>query len=90
MFWPPGGGTELRLNAWTTYSFVGDDRIEIAGSCRHEDPCTGTYTVTLDGDTLELSDDEGRMLLELSGPPSDYPPPRVVGPSPSPTPSVTE
>ena len=86
MLWPPGGGTELRLNAWTTYTFVGPDQIEITGSCRHEDPCTGAYTVTLDGDTLELFDEEGRMRLERTGPPSAVPPPKVVGPSASPTP----
>jgi hypothetical protein len=90
MLWPPDGGTELRLNAWTTYTFVDPDQIEVTGSCRHQDPCTGTYTVNLDGDSLELADAEGRMFLERAGPPSEVPPPRVPGPSPSPTPTASE
>jgi hypothetical protein len=88
--WPPGVGSEIRLNATTRYRVVGDRQVEFVGSCRHADPCTGVYTTTLSGDKLEIWDVEGRLTLTRMGPAGQELPPTVVGPSPSPTPAATE
>jgi len=86
MDWPPDGGDEIRLNVTGAYFRRDDGTIEFVGTCRHEDPCTGTYEAVLKDDTLLLSSSEARLELERAGPPSQRPPPEVMGPSPSPTP----
>jgi len=88
--WPPGGGGEVRLNGTTRYQTVGERQVEFVGSCRHADPCTGVYTATLSGDRLEIGNAEGRLTLAHSGPAGQELPPTVVGPSPSPTPTLTK
>ncbi|MCP4524986.1 MAG: hypothetical protein GY833_03580 [Aestuariibacter sp.] len=90
MQWPPDIGSDIRLNKTAEYSLVGERQIEFVGACRHQDPCTGIYTATLKGDELQIFDTEGRLELKLVGPPSEDLPPTVVGPSPSPTPAVTQ
>jgi hypothetical protein len=90
MEWPPDVGGDIRLNKTAEYSLVGEHRIEFVGACRHQYPCTGIYTVTLEGDELQIFDMEGKLELKWVGPPSKGPPPTVVGPSPSPTPAVTQ
>jgi hypothetical protein len=87
--WPPETGSEVRLNKTAEYYLVGEQQIAFVGACRHQDPCTGTYTVTLKGDELRISDAGESMTLERVGPPSNDLPPPVVGPSPSPTPTST-
>jgi hypothetical protein len=84
--WPPETRSDTRLNKTAEYALVGEDQIEFVGSCRHRDPCTGTYTATLEGDKLRIFDAEGRLELSRVGPPSKGLPPTAVGPSPSPTP----
>jgi hypothetical protein len=83
---PPGTGSGVRLNKTAAYSLVGEDQMQIVGACRHQDPCTGVYSVTLKGDDLTIFDAEGRLELRRAGPPSLDLPPTVVGPSPSATP----
>ena len=86
MPWPPDGGHELTLNATATYVLDGD-RLEITGACRHEDPCAGTYNVTLKGRRLTLHDGESQMTLTYTGPPGESIPRRAPGPTASPTPA---
>ncbi len=86
MRWPPDGGEEIRLNKTTQYTLRGDNQIQFEGSCRHEDPCTGVYTVTRTADTLRIFDDSGALNLQWVAPPAEIPPPAVEGPAPSPTP----
>ena len=88
--WPPGKGREVRLNGTTRYRTVGERQIEFTGSCRHADPCTGVYTVTLSGARLEIWDADGRLRLTRAGPAGQELPPTVVGPSPSPTPALAK
>ena len=86
--WTPGGA--VRLNKTATYSLVGERQIEFLGACRHQDPCTGAYTMALSGDRLQIFDADGILTLTRIGPPGKDLPPRVVGPSPSPTPAVVD
>jgi hypothetical protein len=86
--WTPG--VDVRLNKTARYSLVGERQIEFVGACRYQDPCTGVYTMTLSGDRLQIFDADGILTLTRIGPPGKGLPPRVVGPSPSPTPAVTE
>ena len=86
--WPPGTGSELRLNRTGQYALVAPDQIEFPGSCRHQDPCTGHYSLNLVGDRLQIEDAESKLLLDLAGPISREQPPGILGPSPSPTPPV--
>jgi hypothetical protein len=88
--WPPGDGSEVRLNVSAKYSLVDEQQIEFIGACRHQDPCTGTYTVVVRGDELQIFDADGRLALKRVGPPSKELPPTIVGPVPSPTPVNTE
>ena len=88
--WPPGNGGEVRLNGVTRYQTVGERQIEFTGSCRHADPCTGLYTATLSGSRLEIEDAEGKLTLKHVGPAGRELPPTVVGPSPSPTPTLAK
>ena len=89
--WPPDGGDEIRLNATGQYALVDDGRIEFVGSCRHQDPCTGAYTIAFSGkDGLQIVSDDATLSLERVGSPSEAPPLEVEGPSPSPTPAATE
>ena len=81
---------ELRLNKTAVYSVVGENGIEFVGACRHQDPCTAAYTLTLKGDEAQIFDAEGRLELVRVGPLSSAPPPRVVGPSASATPSPSQ
>jgi len=90
MQWPPDVGSDIRVNKTAEYSLVGEYQIEFVGACRHQDPCTGSYTATLKGDELQIFDAEGRLVLKRAGPPSEDLPPTVVGPSPSSTPAVTQ
>lgn len=90
MEWPPGGGTEIRLNKSARYSLLGEGQIEFVGGCRHQDPCAGVYTVTLTGDTLRIFDEDGELDLKRVGTPGKIVPPTAIGPSPSPTPAVTK
>jgi hypothetical protein len=87
---PTGTGSDIGLNKTGAYSLVGEDQIEFVGSCRHQDPCTGTYTLILDGEDLEILDPGGKLLLKRAGPPSSDPPPAVVGPSASATPALPQ
>jgi hypothetical protein len=87
---PTGTGSDIGLNKTGAYSLVGEDRIEFAGACRHQDPCTGAYTLTLNGDDAQIFDEGGRLELKRAGPPSSAPPPPVVGPSASATPSPAQ
>ena len=84
--WPPGIGSEIRLNKTAEYFLVGENQIEFVGACRHQDPCTGFYTATLKGNELQIFDAEGRLELKQVGPPSEDLPPKVAGPSPTSTP----
>jgi hypothetical protein len=86
----PSGTDDLRLNKTAAYSLVGDDQIEFVGACRHEDPCTGVYTLSLKGDDVQILDAEGRLELRRAGPPSRDRPPKVVGPSASATPAAPQ
>ena len=88
--WPPDVGRDVRLNKTARYSLVGERQIEFLGACRYQDPCTGAYTMALSGDRLQIFDADGILTLTRIGPPGKGLPPRVVGPSPSPTPAVTE
>jgi hypothetical protein len=88
--WPPDTPAEIRLNQTGQYSLVEDDEIEFVGSCRHEDPCTGTYRVELRGDSLAIVNAEGKLQLQRVGPPGEDIPARIMGPSPSPTPETTQ
>ena len=86
--WPPGrqNESELRLNKTGRYALVGQDQIEFPGSCRHQDPCAGTYTLAQEGDELQISAAESRLHLQWTAPPSQARPPAIPGPSASPTP----
>lgn len=86
MEWPPGIGSEIRLNKTAEYSLVDEHQIEFMGACRHQDPCKGSYTTNLKGDDLQIFDAEGRLELKRAGPPSEDLPLTVVGPSPTSTP----
>lgn len=86
MEWPPGIGSEIRLNKTAEYSLVDEHQIEFMGACRHQDPCKGSYTANLKGDDLQIFDAEGRLELKRAGPPSEDLPLTVVGPSPTSTP----
>jgi hypothetical protein len=88
MGWPPGEDGDLRLNVTGEYALVGGDQIEFVGACRYEDPCTGRYTLTFQGDSLELSGAGSRLLLKQAGPPSKEAPPPPPAPAPSPTPGA--
>ena len=89
--WPPDGGTEIRLNATGQYALVDDGQIEFVGSCRHQDPCTGTYTLAFSAKNgLQIVSKDTTLSLERVGPPSETPPLAVEGPSPSPTPAATK
>jgi hypothetical protein len=88
LHWPPGTEGDLTLNGTATYRLVGKDQIEFVGSCRHQDPCTGAYTLVQDGDTLHIADAEASLDLQRAGPPSQARPPAIPGPSASPTPVV--
>jgi len=90
MKWPSDVGSDIRLNKTAEYSLVGEHQIEFVGACRHQDPCTGSYTATLKGDELQILGVDGRLELKRVGPPSEDLPLTVVGPSPSPTPAVTQ
>jgi hypothetical protein len=89
MLWPPDAGSEIRLNKTAEYYLVGEQQIAFVGACRYQDPCTGTYTVTLKENELRIFDADGRLTLERVGPPSSDLPPPAVGPSPSPTSTST-
>jgi hypothetical protein len=86
MTWPPDGGDKIRLNKTTRYRLRGDNQLEITGSCRHQDPCTGVYTLTRTGDSLKITDGSRVLNLQWVGPPAETVPPPAPGPSPSPTP----
>jgi len=90
MVGPTGTGSDIGLNKTAAYSLVGEDRIEFVGACRHEDPCTGAYTLTLNGDDALIFDAGGRLELKRAGPPSSDPPPPVVGPSATATPTLPQ
>jgi hypothetical protein len=87
---PPGAGGDIRLNKTAEYVFVCEHQIEFVGACRHQDPCTGSYSATMEGDELQIFDAEGRLELRWVGPPSKDLPPKADGPSPSPTPDVAQ
>jgi hypothetical protein len=87
---PTGTGNDVGLNKTAAYSVVGEDRIEFVGACRHQDPCTGVYTLTLNGDDAQVFDVGGRLELVRAGPPSSDAPPTVVGPSASATPAPSQ
>jgi hypothetical protein len=88
--WPPDVGSDIRLNKTASYSLVGENQIEFVGACRHQDPCTGVYTTTLKGDKLQIFGTHGVLTLMRVGPPGENLPPKIVGPSASPTPVVTD
>jgi len=85
--WPPHVGPDMRLNATAEYALVGQDQIELLGDCRHQGPCTGTYTITWKGTVLQIEGEDVLLELERVGPPSKDPPQRIEGPSPTPTPT---
>jgi hypothetical protein len=87
MPWPPDGGRDLMLNARAEYRLGHDGTITIHGTCRHEPECTGTYGLTLEGNTLTLREGGSWMQLTHLGPPGEGVPPRAPGPSASPTPA---
>jgi hypothetical protein len=80
----------LRLNSTGAYSLVGEDGIEFVGACRHQDPCTGVYTLSFRGDEAQIFDVGGRLELLRARPPSSERPPRIVGPSASATPALPQ
>ncbi len=84
MFWPPDSRAELRLNKTAEYRLLEDGRMEIVGSCRHEDPCGGVYDLSLSGESLRLFNDSDEMQLKRSGPATQGTVPRVIGPVPTP------
>ncbi len=88
--WPPEVGSDIRLNKTTKYSIVGEHQIEFIGVCRYQDPCTGVYTVTLRGDRLQIFDADGELTLMRVGPPGQDLPSTIIGPSPSPTSTITK
>ena len=65
--WPPDVGSDIRLNKTAEYSLEDENQVEFVGDCRHQGPCTGTYTVTLQGDVMQLFDSEGRLELKRAG-----------------------
>ena len=88
--WPPEAGNEIRLNVTGTYALVNEHQIEFIGDCRHQGPCTGSYTLTWKRNTVHILGQDAKWVLEWVGPPSKDPPPAVMGPSPTPTPIPTD
>jgi hypothetical protein len=90
MGWPPGEDQEIRLNGVTEYAIIGEDQVEITGSCRHQDPCTGTYTMVFKGEGLRIIDAEKVLLLKWVALPEEGRPPDVGRPFPTSTPATIE
>jgi hypothetical protein len=90
MGWPPGEDQEIRLNGLTEYAIISENQVEITGSCRHQDPCTGIYITTFKGEGLRIIDTEKVLLLKWVGPSSAGRPPDVSGPFPTSTPETIE
>jgi len=88
--WPPDDGNEFRHNGTGEYVLVGEHQIEFVGDCRHQGPCTGSYTLTWKGDTLHILGENEKWILEWIGPPSEVLPSAIEGPSPTSTPVPTE
>jgi hypothetical protein len=86
MLWPPEDGNDIRVNKIAEYDLVGDEQIAFIGSCRHIDPCTGLYTITLKENILRIFHEGSSLELMWVGPPDEDIPPTVVGPSPTGTP----
>ncbi|MGD2104143.1 MAG: hypothetical protein PVJ55_03375 [Anaerolineae bacterium] len=90
MEWPPGGGSEIRLNGTTACSLPEERQIAFEGSCRHQGPCVGVYAATLRYDKLTLSQGDDAWILRRVGPSSEEVPPTAIGPAPSPTPVASQ
>ena len=88
--WPPGSESDdLRLNKTAQYTLTADSQIEFVGSCRHQDPCTGVYTLALTADALQIFDTNGTLNLKRVALPGKSVPPTVIGPAPSATPAAS-
>lgn len=85
---PDDAESGMKLNSIGAYTVVGEDQIEFVGACRHQDPCTGVYSLSFSGDEAQIFDTGGRLELVRAGPPSSKRPPRIVGPSASATPAL--
>jgi len=89
MTWPPDSASDdIRLNKTGRYTLTGANQIEFVGSCRHQDPCTGVYTLTRTADTLKIADAGRALNLRWVGPPAQTLPLPAPGPAPSPTPAA--
>lgn len=84
MFWPPDSGEELRLNKTAEYRMLDDGRLEIIGSCRHEDPCSAVYDLNRTLESLWLSRDSSTMELKYISSDVGGIIPTVIGPAPTP------
>lgn len=87
---PPGAPNQLRLNAEVQYRLIGSDQVAITGACRHEDPCTGQYTLQFSENELEISADESRLMLAYVGPPEATIPAEAPGPAATATPDLDQ
>ena len=85
---PDDAESGMKLNSTGAYALVGEDQIEFVGACRHQDPCTGVYSLSFSKDGAQIFDADGRLELLRAGPPSAERPPRIVGPSASATPAL--
>jgi hypothetical protein len=90
MWWPPGSGSELKLNKIAEYTSDHERQITFWGSCRHQDKCSGTYSMSFEGETLYIQTGNERMVLKRFSDPSVHKPPMVNGPSATATPAPSQ
>ncbi|MDX1418040.1 MAG: lipocalin family protein [Candidatus Promineifilaceae bacterium] len=86
MKWPPEDGVELRLNKTAEYTWTIDGRLQISGSCRYQDPCTGLYDPVWQNDHLRLEMGNAFLEMRRTGPVIEATILPIPGPSPSATP----